>query len=135
MAIGLFASLFVVVLVIVFCLIKRLRRNYFCDDIEPLFLKNLYELKRCFLLLFCQVKDGRAILRSIIWSLVVFLCWVMNLKEVFCDLLVACFFRVKNHLNSFCLTSCTSANLFISWVYNRASSISRGYLDHAWKRL
>ena len=130
------ASLFHVILVIIFCSVEFLGElNLSCNRFTKLFLLLLNKFSCYLKLIFIHCPYSTAVLCSIIRSLSVHLGWIMHMEESFKELPVSNEIRVKNNSHSLSMHCVTFANLSIVGIICLALLISWFSCKNTWSLL
>ncbi|KAH3671105.1 hypothetical protein OGAPHI_000816 [Ogataea philodendri] len=90
----------------------------------PFFLGLLQRLAGDFILLLAMGEDGRSVLGSNVWTLVVELGWVVDQKEKVHKTLVRNLSRFVRDLQRLCVVGGISANGFVIWVLKVSISVT-----------
>ena len=132
MAVGLFAGLLIVVLVIDFC-----RPELGCrDDLRFYAQALLFELSGDalghFLLVYILVEHGRAILRADVRALTVQLGKIVNFIEELGELFEGDYLGIIIHFNGLSMTGLAGADLFVGGLILTAAHVADNGCQYAW---
>jgi len=123
-AVGGFAGLFVIILVILFCGPEFCGGNYLSFYIVTHFLKLLHEIFSDLFLLLGHIKNHRAILRADIGALTVYLSEIVGFKEQLCEFLEIGFRRVKDDLDGLSVACPVGADLLVCRIIELAARVT-----------
>ena len=147
---------------VVFCKIVISDRHQFNHDLpfgrhpETSGINLALDILHCLLchglLLRCMIVDSRSVLCSSIVALAIQHRWICPLKKSIQEISVSHRIRIIRHLkqnlelkalhartstdlDSFCMTSSTTADLLIGWIFRAASGVSHTCFDNTWDSL
>jgi len=82
---------------------------------------------------FVRVEDHTLVLLTDVWSLTVFLCEVMDLKEIFDEQFFVDLLGIEDDLDSLVMSRQACTHLFVGWILPFATHVSDPSVEHAFQ--